>query len=404
MTNRPSWVPVRISAIAATTTVRAANGAFNAFTICRDRPRNCWAWAFRRLADDQGQYLADATHPAGKITRRISTLPLLSLAGMPREFVDERQSDRRTQPLMSRREDAVNILVREEVMAMDSHDLTFRLIGTQVPAGELGLSDLADICHALQDLNTKISRLVAGQNIGRTGDAAARVAQLRFTGIGEGSTVLDIGYGEANALPDPELSTFEDQTSDMFWEIIAGITTGARPDWATDGVAKSAIDVADALAHSAQTVEVKRADNRLIRFETPFFVRQPWQASEGTITDETVTLEGELRAVDLETHRFRIRDDAGNAIALWSVQNQEDAATLIGSRATATGLAVRGRQAELKALSGATVASSKVPGRWRTGVEKHTEREKFTRQRPEWSPIPDLTDDESDDFMAAISG
>ena len=287
---------------------------------------------------------------------------------------------------------------------MDTHDLTFRLIGTQLPPGQLGLSDLADICRALQDLNTKVSRLVAGQRIGRTGDAAARVAQLRFTGISQGSTVLDVGYGETNPLPDPDLSTLEDETSEKFWEVIAGMSTGARPGWATEGVDRSALDLGDALAHAARSVVVHRADDRQIRFEGRSFARQLWQATDETIIDETVAVEGELRAVDLETHRFRIRDDAGNAIALMDVQNEDTAAQLIAGRAIAAGLAVRGRHGELKAVTAATVTASTVPARWRPGgAGQQRSRPEFTRQRADWEPIPGLTDEESDRFMAAIS-
>ena len=179
---------------------------------------------------------------------------------------------------------------------MDAHDLTFRLIGTQLPPGQLGLADVADICRALQDLNTKISRLVAGQRAGRTGEATARVARLRITSIGVGSTKLGVGYGETNALPDPELSTLEDAISEKFWEIIAGMTTGVRPDWAPEGVARSTLELGDALPHAAKRVEVRRADHRHVRFEAKFFVREPWQASDETVTDETVMAEGELTA------------------------------------------------------------------------------------------------------------
>ena len=287
---------------------------------------------------------------------------------------------------------------------MDAHDLTFRLIGTVVPSGQLGAADLADILHALQELNTRVSRLVAGQQIGRTSEAAARVAELRVTGIRSGSTVLDFGYGEANALPDPDLTTFEDETSEKFWEIIAGMSTGYRPDWATDGVAKSALDLGNALAHSARSVEVRRADSRQVRFESKFFARQPWQATDETVTNETVAVEGELTAVDLESHRFRIRDDAGNAIALLDVQNQDIASELIARRAIAAGAAVRGRRGELKALAAATVAPSALPSLWRPGGQQRPrQRPEFTRQRPDWEPIPGLTDEESARSMAAIS-
>ena len=136
------------------------------------------------------------------------------------------------------------------------------------------------------------------------------------------------------------------------------MTTGVRPDWAPEGVARSTLELGDALPHAAKRVEVRRADHRHVRFEAKFFVREPWQASDETVTEETVTVEGELTAVDLDSHRFRIRDDAGNAIPLMDVQNQDTAARLIAGRATATGLAVRGRRGELKALTAPIVSPS----------------------------------------------
>lgn len=284
---------------------------------------------------------------------------------------------------------------------MDAHDLTLRLVGTTVPDGQLPLTDVADICRALQELNTRVSRLVAGSHpVGRTGEAAARVAELRFTGISQGSTVLDVGYGEANMLPEPGLTEMEDETAEKLWEIISGISTGQRPDWATEPVVRSALDLGDALSHASATVHVRRADDRRVEFQRGYFARGPWQLSADTVT-EPLAVTGELKAVDLDSHRFRIRDDAGNNIPLLEVQNSEQGAALIGSRAVASGLAVRDLRGGLKAVTAATIAAASVPEGWHPGgrVDKTYD----PAQRPDVAPIPGLTDAESDDFMAAIS-
>src|SRR6476661_2714484 len=117
---------------------------------------------------------------------------------------------------------------------MDNHNLELHLFQVKgvMHHGEIRLGDLAAISAALQDLNTRIARLITGQTTGRTPEVVAKVAQLRLTGLRDGSTKLDIGYGDEEVLPDSdsEFSRLEDETAERFWQIIEGITTGKRPE------------------------------------------------------------------------------------------------------------------------------------------------------------------------------
>ena len=71
---------------------------------------------------------------------------------------------------------------------------------------------------------------------------------------------------------------------------------------------------------------------------------------------DNVVVTGSLEMVDLRSHNFRIRDDAGNAIELQDVRDAHVAARLLGTDVTAAGRAVRDRTGLLRAVVGPEVA------------------------------------------------
>lgn len=114
-----------------------------------------------------------------------------------------------------------------------------------------------------------------------------------------------------------------------------------------------------------------------------------------------VVISGVLRAVDIDRGRFRIRDDVRNRIALEGVADAERAARLINRRVTATGIAVRGDNGALRAVSQPVIAAEELPEAWVAG-----RTDDWTAELEKPSPDPDggvtLTDDEFQAFMSAM--
>lgn len=296
---------------------------------------------------------------------------------------------------------------------MDSHDFELRLthLKADVLSGEIRFVDLAGIAAALQELNTRITRLVSGQDgPGRTAETAARVAQLRLTGIGHGSTRLHVGYGEANVLNDPAFSSMEDEAADKFWQIVAGIQAGVRPDWTTPPVANSALDVLSAFAKTSGGAVLTRADDRQIRFETFSVAKEPWQEIANQLGDEVTTVAGTLYNVDIEARRFRIRDDVGNSIPLEDVQNPDVASELLGKRTVAVGLPLHGQTTggnmTTRALTAVTVSRAEVPSAWLPDDADLATvlAQAALGQGPDPEGIRGITDSDVDDFLALING
>lgn len=248
---------------------------------------------------------------------------------------------------------------------MDGNDFEVRLLHLRngVPSGAIRLADLAVLASALQELNTRIARLVVGQDgPGRSLDAAAQVAQLRLTGIREGSTRLEVGYGEQPTLNDPTFVGAQDETVGKFWEIVAGIATGSRPGWVTAGIALSAADLVTAMARSATRVVFSGSAGRQVDFEKLTVDRSLWGGNDPGDLPESVVV-GRLYAVNTETRRFTIRDDVGNSIPLEKVLNLDEASALLRQRVEARGNGSRSKGGELR-LTDVTVSPAVIPAEW----------------------------------------
>ena len=140
-----------------------------------------------------------------------------------------------------------------EVTHVDHHNFEIRLdLKPGVAPGEIRFSDLHRLCDTLQELNTRISRLVISQaGPGRTADPAARVAELRLVAVRSGSTRLGVGFGDLNTLPAPEFSLVEDECYSKFREIMQSIPEQICPSWITPLIAESAIQVVEAFDRAA---------------------------------------------------------------------------------------------------------------------------------------------------------
>lgn len=284
---------------------------------------------------------------------------------------------------------------------MDRYDLNLRLSGTSSPSGEITLEALSKIAASLQELATRVTRYVIGQHgRGRTPNMAARISTLRLRGITSGSTQLAVGFGEPDTL---DLNTsLEVEVANRYWEIVDGIGISARPDWATDLIAESALRLCDALSETANNVEVTRKDGRVAKWASTVVSRSPWQSS-AAIGEQTVTVSGILEKVDLHDRRFRIRDDVGNTIALNEVQDADHVGRLVGQRTVATGLSVTSTGSRTPALSGVSIVAAPTPSEWMPDQYADIEAIFAAAPGPDPAGVKSLTDDDLDAFFAALN-
>lgn len=283
----------------------------------------------------------------------------------------------------------------------DKYDLNLRLSGTSSPSGEITLEALSKIAGGLQDLGTRVTRYVIGQHgPGRTPDTAAKMSTLRLRGISAGSTNLAVAFGEPDTLDiDTSLET---EIADRYWEIVEGIGSSARPTWVTDLIAESALHLYDAFKESAQSIEVTRADGRIARWTTAAAARDPWQSTK-TAGEQTVTVSGVLEKVDLHDHKFRIRDDAGNAITLHDVQDADHVGRLVGQRTAATGLPIAGAGSRSVALSSVSILAAPTPAEWTPGEYADIEAIFAGAPGPDPAGVNGLTDDDLDAFLVVLN-
>lgn len=93
---------------------------------------------------------------------------------------------------------------------MSKHEIEFRLSGTGLPDGEIGMDGLAGIAGTLQELATRIGRFSIDQvGPGPTKSSVEAVTRLRLTGLSDGSTRLHIAYGHRMCSPSMSVSKME---------------------------------------------------------------------------------------------------------------------------------------------------------------------------------------------------
>ncbi len=80
---------------------------------------------------------------------------------------------------------------------MTTKTYSLRLEGLDVPDGEISFRDISELGAALQQAATRIARQIAGaEGRGRSSAYIDRLSELRLTGLGIGSTVLEMIVGD----------------------------------------------------------------------------------------------------------------------------------------------------------------------------------------------------------------
>lgn len=196
-----------------------------------------------------------------------------------------------------------------------AHEFELRLIGSDMPAGEVSLATLANLVEGLQELTLRIGRdLLASPGSGRTAEAVTSITSMRLVGLAAGSTRLQFARGPVDEL-DLDL-TASAEIDARFWEIIDGVAANIRPPWMTDLIAESTRKVVAALLSSAPAVELTRRGRQPVTIATAKLRAEVWQPAATDITAADVVVTGRLEAVDLRSGRFRVVDDVGHRFNL----------------------------------------------------------------------------------------
>jgi hypothetical protein len=192
----------------------------------------------------------------------------------------------------------------------------------------------------------------------------------------------------------------EQAVHDSFWEMVAALGSDQPPAWAPALVKESALAVLEAFDHAAGHVRVTSPDRAPIEIVPRRADRAVW-STRGVPADRTVELVGRLEAVDLRSTRFRLRDAAGNAIALHHVVDAERAAALVGQRALATGEAIVGDAGQVVGVEAPTLVAAPLPESWTTPVDADYEAIIGAAPGPDPDGGVEFTDEEFAEFLAA---
>lgn len=290
----------------------------------------------------------------------------------------------------------------EGVVITSRHELELRLYGHDAPDGEINLADLGPIAASLQELATRIGRHLADQTgSGRSLAAVEAAAQLRLRALGKGSVTLPVALGRADVLDIDD--GLEEELADRLWDVVVGMAEDRRPDWTPPLVAESAVSVLNALQHASTEARFSRTNEKFVVIRAAAADRSVWRETEQAEPTPRRMI-GRLKMVDIEQARFRLRDDVGNSILLHHVVEPDRVAALVGQRVAATGPAVYDASGKFLRLDGPTIEAHPIPPEWT--IPKRTDIDALIASARTFDPADavELTDQEFDDFTAAIKG
>ena len=250
---------------------------------------------------------------------------------------------------------------------MTTKTYSLRLEGLDVPDGEISFRDLSGIGEALQLMATRIARQISGYE-GRGGTRATleRMSEIRLTGVAKGSTALLMRLGDPDALPYIEGGE-EELLNERFEDGLEAIATNTPPEWASPLVKESIGRVAARVQASGArraTTSWGFADKLepKVVIELVAVDLAVWKVEE-EIETHRVHMTGRLDKVDLRARKFRVRDDVGNDVTLEDVANIDAAATLIGQRVVATGVAERENGRVVRIVE-PSITAEDLPANW----------------------------------------
>lgn len=214
-----------------------------------------------------------------------------------------------------------------------------RLIDAVEAPGQIRLASLAPLAAALQEVTTRVGRYVEGRHgPGRSPSVYESLTEVTLVKVTEGSTLLTFRRGDDAHL---DLDLRVDQLiDDTLGAVFAALDTRLRPPWMGDALAESTVHLAETLRRTSPEVAVGFPHSGELRFRTGDLDPTAWSRRLSRF-GEHLALVGRLTAVDVESRRFALRDDAGNRLPLDRVIDADHAAELVGRRVRARGPVVR---------------------------------------------------------------
>lgn len=279
-------------------------------------------------------------------------------------------------------------------------ELELRLNGAPSPDGEIRLRDLAAITAALQEMSLRIGRdSIDAAGPGRTKQFMEELTELRLRSVTTGSTRLVLSKGPVDKL---NVTLREHQlVDDRFWDLINAVSEDQRPEWVTDLIAESVSKFVSALRSAAPQMVVSTVDRSQVVIRAEEIRSETWVGRRTQMT-RVLTAAGRLEKVDLHSHEFRVRDDAGNAVELKHVADDHAAARLVGTWVVARGPGVLDRSGRLISIEAATVEAAEDPASGYT-VRAPVSLASILASAPgpDAAGAVDLNDDEFATFLAA---
>jgi hypothetical protein len=298
-------------------------------------------------------------------------------------------------------------------IALDGHDAR---------PGEIPLGELAKIAERTQRVVRRLARgLLDRSSAGRLPKAVEQSTELFLVGLRDGSTVLEI----AGSSEDDGKLSYDDLPPDIAdraldllvggVEVAASESADALPvgfdeeardaldDWLKGVRHYSTVELelrAPSRARRRVAVTPTEARGRLAELHLP--PRVPY------VSASKQALVGVLYALNMRTGTYRIEDSLGNVISLTVPEDiRADAAKLAGQRVRALGRANLDRNGnvasfEVSGLSPSTTPAGLDREAFWTRHELKTEGRTVVTDLDRWV-IEDLTDEEEEGFLAALS-
>lgn len=281
---------------------------------------------------------------------------------------------------------------------MTQRHYAMALSGLAARDGQISFTDLAQLAEAMQNVARRLARQVGGnEGPGRSPRVIDAQSNLVLTGLTAGSTVLDFDLGEIGTLEFPGGS--DDEIADRFEEIVAAIATNSRPPWVSPVVSDAVEGLTRTLKSTgARSLRLTR-DHDTVAEIAPEQVDSTIWVMPRERDQRQIVVSGTLFAVDTHARRFRLTDDLGNDITLVDVQDPDSVARLVTGRVSASGTAEFDENGRLRNLLSPSLQPFDLPESW-LRPEPHDPVALVGGSISDG--IPGLTDDEVDEFLAAL--
>jgi hypothetical protein len=296
--------------------------------------------------------------------------------------------------------------------------LRLRLSGTQGRDGEIPLADLAKVAEQTQLVITRLARgLIDGPALGRLRKSVVEATTMSLVGVHAGSTVLEIAGPEL----DSDTAALDDMPADLSEIVISTLVDSldslsepepSLPVGVDSRAVKSinnwlrALRRYDRVSLKADLNSGTREAEIQLRSARDSLEHAEPQPSIPFVSAHHQALTGRLYALNLRTGSFSIEDDAGHSIRLSVPEDmRSEAAQLVDTRVRAIGNASLD---ERRRLMGFDVAALEpLPPEFVVNQEEFFQRHELVESPPlpaalDIGIIPDLTDDEVNDFIAAF--